>query len=74
MFNKTVLLDKNGRLVFFGMPQEMLQHFATVEHEQHFDTELGGCPSCGTTRPEFIFDVLEYSTPGPERRYHLRRK
>src|SRR5260370_39453736 len=37
----------------------MLQYFATAEHEQHFGTELGGCPSCGTTRPEFIFDVLE---------------
>ena len=30
-----------------------------AEHEQHFGTELGGCPACGTTRPEFIFDVLE---------------
>src|SRR6202022_3547657 len=36
-----------------------LQYFATAEHEQQFGTELGGCPSCGTTRPEFIFDVLE---------------
>jgi hypothetical protein len=46
-------------LVFFGTPQETLQYFATAEHEQQFGTELGGCPSCGTTRPEFIFDVLE---------------
>jgi ABC-type multidrug transport system ATPase subunit len=59
MFNKAVLLDKGGRLVFFGTPQETLQYFATSEHEQQFGTELGGCPSCGTTRPEFIFDVLE---------------
>src|SRR6202007_1634202 len=59
MFSKAVLLDKGGRLVFFGTPQEMLQYFAQVEHQQHFGTELGGCPSCGTTRPEFIFDVLE---------------
>src|SRR6516225_5497410 len=59
MFNKAVLLDKGGRLVFFGTPQDMLQYFATAEHQQHFGTELGGCPSCGTTRPEFIFDVLE---------------
>ena len=35
------------------------QYFAAAEHEQHFGTELGGCPACGTTRPEFIFDVLE---------------
>jgi ABC-type multidrug transport system ATPase subunit len=59
MFNKAVLLDKGGRLVFFGTPQATLQYFATAEHEQQFGTELGGCPSCGTTRPEFIFDVLE---------------
>jgi ABC transport system ATP-binding/permease protein len=59
MFNKAVLLDKGGRLVFFGTPQETLQYFAASEHQQQFGTELGGCPSCGTTRPEFIFDVLE---------------
>ena len=59
MFSKALLLDKGGRLVFFGTPSEMLAYFAAAEHEQHFGTELGGCPSCGTTRPEFIFDVLE---------------
>src|SRR6202045_1213112 len=48
MFSKAVLLDKGGRLVFFGTPQEMLQYFASVEHQQHFGTELGSCPSCGT--------------------------
>jgi ABC-type multidrug transport system ATPase subunit len=59
MFSKAMLLDKGGKLVFFGTPTEMLQYFASAEHEQHFGTELGGCPACGTTRPEFIFDVLE---------------
>ena len=59
MFSKAMLLDKGGKLVFFGTPREMLEYFAQAEHEQHFGTELGGCPACGTTRPEFIFDVLE---------------
>ncbi len=59
MFSKAILLDKGGKLVFFGTPREMLEYFAKAEHEQHFGTELGGCPACGTTRPEFIFDVLE---------------
>ena len=59
MFSKAMLLDKGGKLVFFGTPHEMLAYFAEAEHEQHFGTELGGCPACGTTRPEFIFDVLE---------------
>ena len=59
MFSKALLLDKGGKLVFYGTPHEMLEYFAAAEHEQQFGTELGGCPACGTTRPEFIFDVLE---------------
>ena len=59
MFQKALLLDKGGKLVFFGTPSEMLAYFAEAEHEQLFGTELGGCQSCGTTRPEFVFDVLE---------------
>jgi ABC-type multidrug transport system ATPase subunit len=59
MFRKAILLDKGGRLVFFGTPSDMLRYFAEAEHQHQFGAELGGCPSCGTTRPEFIFDVLE---------------
>ncbi|MBJ7326215.1 MAG: ATP-binding cassette domain-containing protein [Chthoniobacterales bacterium] len=59
MFNKAILLDRGGRMVFFGTPAEMLSYFAEAEHQQHFGTPLGGCPACGTTRPEFVFDVLE---------------
>jgi len=59
MFHKAILLDKGGRLVFFGTPAEALRYFAEAEHQHQFGAELGGCPACGTTRPEFIFDVLE---------------
>src|SRR5207302_1197904 len=59
MFQKVILLDKGGRLVFFGAPSDALRYFAEAEHQHQFGAELGACPSCGTTRPEFIFDVLE---------------
>src|SRR5438128_2260851 len=59
MFHKAILLDKGGRLVFFGTPSDALLYFAEAEHQHQFGAELGACPSCGTTRPEFIFDVLE---------------
>src|SRR6202048_3099632 len=59
LFHKAILLDKGGRLVFFGTPTEMLRYFAEAEHQHQFGQDLGACPSCGTTRPEFIFDVLE---------------
>jgi ABC-type multidrug transport system ATPase subunit len=59
MFQKALLMDKGGKIVFYGTPTEMLSYFAEAEHEQLFGTELGGCQACGTTRPEFVFDVLE---------------
>ena len=59
MFHKVVLLDKGGRLVFFGTPAETLEYFAQAEHQQHYGVNVAGCTACGTTRPEFIFDVLE---------------
>src|SRR5438445_1626685 len=59
MFHKAILLDKGGRLVFFGTPSEMLRYLAEAEHQHQFGADLGACAACGTTRPEFIFDVLE---------------
>ncbi len=59
MFHKAILFDKGGRLVFFGTPTDMLRYFAEAEHQHQYGADLGACPSCGTTRPEFIFDVLE---------------
>src|SRR5438477_8128524 len=59
MFHKALLLDKGRRPVFFGAPSEMLRFSAEAGHQHQFGAELGACPSCGTTRPEFIFDVLE---------------
>ncbi len=59
MFHKAILLDKGGRLVFFGTPSDMLRYFAEAEHQHQYGADLGACAACGTTRPEFIFDVLE---------------
>ncbi len=56
-FNKAMLLDKGGRLVFFGTPQEMAFYFAQTElDEQAHDFDL---VDHGLPRPDFIFDVLE---------------
>ena len=59
MFHKAIVLDRGGKLVFFGTPKETLDYFAEAEHSQSSPHSRGGCESCGTTRPEFIFDVLE---------------
>jgi hypothetical protein len=59
MFDKVVLLDKGGKLVFFGTPHETLQYFADAEHLEHYGTTLVNAGLGDTARPEFIFDVLE---------------
>jgi ABC transport system ATP-binding/permease protein len=59
MFHKAMVLDRGGKLVFFGTPLETLQYFAAEENRQAGKSSPGGCEVCGTTRPEFIFDVLE---------------
>ena len=59
MFNKVILLDKGGRLVFFGTPTEALNYFAQAENAQGHGVDVENCVNCGSTRPEFIFDVLE---------------
>ncbi|MDD5199110.1 MAG: ATP-binding cassette domain-containing protein [Terrimicrobiaceae bacterium] len=59
MFHKALLLDKGGKIVFFGTSHETLQYFADAEHVQHYGTALGTTDVGDTARPEFIFDVLE---------------
>ncbi|MGC1481873.1 MAG: ATP-binding cassette domain-containing protein [Chthoniobacterales bacterium] len=59
MFHKVIVLDKGGKLVFFGTPHETLQYFADAEHFQHFGTAAGSTDVGDTARPEFIFDALE---------------
>ncbi len=59
MFQKAILLDKGGKLVFFGTPNEMLRYFAKAEQDRHpgiFDAVRDYSDEVG---PEFVFDVLE---------------
>ena len=58
MFDKALLLDKGGRMAFFGTPTEMLAYFWRVYQEET------GSASDDQTVPghvtaDFVFDVLE---------------
>ncbi|MDG2122766.1 MAG: ATP-binding cassette domain-containing protein, partial [Verrucomicrobiales bacterium] len=71
MFHKALLLDKGGKMAFFGTPDEMLDYF----HDAHVE-EVGRPPESSSTigapdtngpdqseqswrQPDLIFDVLE---------------
>ena len=59
MFQKALLLDKGGKLVFYGTPNEMLRYFADAEHEQHHAIDAAVREFGDEVGPEFVFDVLE---------------
>jgi len=58
MFDKALLLDKGGKMVFFGPPQEMLTYFWRA-----YQDEAGILGSTEVApdnlTPDFVFDVLE---------------
>jgi len=56
MFNKAVLLDRGGKLVFSGTPDEMMRYFAAAAVEENVSVQ--GAKSEGGS-PEFCFDILE---------------
>lgn len=58
MFDKALLLDKGGKMAFYGTPQGMLEYFWTAFGEE---TGQGGEPQPMPDKltPDFIFDVLE---------------
>jgi hypothetical protein len=56
MFNKAVLLDRGGKLVFHGSPDEMMRYFTHAATEEK--VSIQGIRSEGGS-PEFCFDILE---------------
>src|SRR5256714_706329 len=59
MFHKAILLDKGGRLVFFGTPSDMLRSFGEEKPKHQSGAGGGGSPSCETPRPKFFSEVRE---------------
>lgn len=58
MFDKALLLDKGGKMVYFGTPQGMLEYFWNAYNEETGpSTEIGPMPE-GLT-PDYVFDVME---------------
>ncbi|MBN1131766.1 MAG: ATP-binding cassette domain-containing protein [Bacteroidales bacterium] len=57
MFDKVLILDTGGRLVYFGNPVEGIMHFKKVDNQVNAD--VGECPVCGNVNPELIFNIIE---------------
>jgi ABC-type multidrug transport system ATPase subunit len=57
MFDKVVILDQGGYMVYYGNPVDSVIFFKTIDSQ--INASQGECPSCGNVNPEVIFKILE---------------
>jgi len=60
LFDRLIILDKGGYLVYDGRPVESIGYFR--KQAGMLDTNQGVCNSCGTVNPEQVFNILEQVT------------
>jgi ABC-type multidrug transport system ATPase subunit len=57
MFDKLIILDKGGYLIYNGNPIESIEYFKrTIEQANYNESE---CYVCGNVNPEQIFNIVE---------------
>ncbi len=56
-FDKLLVMDKGGAIVFHGNPLDALVYFKT--ENQLINAEDGECPTCGNVNPEQVLQILE---------------
>lgn len=72
MFDKMIILDTGGYLVYYGNPIEAISYFKSIDGQ--VNAEVGECPVCGNATPEIIFDILESRMVDEFGRYQTERK
>ncbi|MDB5273661.1 MAG: transporter related protein [Chitinophagaceae bacterium] len=57
IFDKMLILDTGGYLIFNGNPVEAVSYFKQLSNQ--IDAANGQCPKCGNVNPEQIFNIIE---------------
>jgi ABC-type multidrug transport system ATPase subunit len=57
MFDKVIILDQGGYMVYYGNPIDAIIYFKTIDSQ--IDANEGECMACGNVNPELIFKILE---------------
>lgn len=72
MFDKMVILDTGGYLVYYGNPIEAVTYFKKADNQVNGDE--GECPVCGNVNPEHIFNIIEAQVVDEYGKYTDKRK
>ncbi len=57
MFDKLIILDTGGYLVYYGNPVDSVSYFKKLIN--HANAEETECPHCGNVNPEQVFNIIE---------------
>jgi ABC-type multidrug transport system ATPase subunit len=72
MFDKMVILDTGGYLIYYGNPVEAVSYFKKIDAQ--INSEVGECPTCGNVNPELIFNIIDAKVVDEFGRYTTNRK
>jgi hypothetical protein len=57
MFDKMIILDTGGYLIYYGNPVEAVMYFKRVDAQ--INSDVGECSVCGSVNPELVFNIIE---------------
>lgn len=72
MFDRMMILDNGGYLIYYGNPVEAIVYFKTIDNQ--INSEVGECPTCGNVTPELIFNIVEAKVVDEFGQYTEQRK
>ncbi|MCK4661839.1 MAG: ATP-binding cassette domain-containing protein [Bacteroidales bacterium] len=72
MFDKMIILDTGGYLIYYGNPVEAVSYFKRIDAQ--VNSEVGECPTCGNVNPELIFNIVDAKVVDEFGKYTNHRK
>jgi len=72
MFDRVVIMDEGGYMIYNGNPVEGVMYFKKLDAQ--INSEIGECPACGNVNPELIFNIIEARVVDEYGNYTRNRK
>ena len=72
MFDKMIIVDTGGYLIYNGNPVEAVKYFKQADAQ--INSEVGECPTCGNVNPEHIFNIIDAEVVDEFGKYSGKRK
>jgi ABC transport system ATP-binding/permease protein len=72
MFDRVVVMDDGGYMIYCGNPVEGVMYFKKLDAQ--INSEIGECPTCGNVNAELIFNIIEARVVDEYGNYTQHRK